>query len=359
MAPDAATGCGCTFARTTENNCSSCSTPDRPHTVLDKSLEPKLGKRIGTRCCWEPFGGGLARAGLYHSPNLYLGDTKLLTSSTVYTHDLRRIAPGLMGILGMDCLKHYCVQMDFARDRMRFLNPDLTGADDLGKPFPLTILFGLLISRADYFGTGNVWFCPDTGCVGADAVLRPSLLRRAMRQQTPVMTAPSKTSRGGKADVAGFASGVFGGQTYSNLTFVKWPGVAPSGDLLGLQFLARNLVTFNFPKRTMYLKQETAEPLASGDSVFMDARKFLSALQETNALPGWPTGEKRSGWIRPPGNNLCPTFPAALTMRVQKVGDPSNYNYIVAEQSRDAGWKLRRAWRTDASGKILTEFRVP
>lgn len=332
----------------------------RPHTVLDKSLEPRLGKRLGTQLCWEPFGGGLRSEGRYHSPRLYLGDTELLTSSTVFTRDLRKVAPGLKGILGMDCLKHYCVQMDFARHELRFLDPNDVDGSDLGKPFPLKILFGLLISRGDYFGTGHVWFCPDTGCVGADAVLRPGLLKRALREQTPLMTNCGKTAQGRNTKVvAGFATGVFGGQTYSNLTFVKWPGAGPAGDLLGLQFLARNLVTFNFPKRTMYLKKISSEPLATGTSVFLDARNFLSELKKTNGLPGWPKEDKRPGWIRPLGNPLCPSFPAALTMSLQKEGDPSNYNYLVAEQSTDAGWKLRRAWKADPNGKVLAEYAVP
>jgi hypothetical protein len=57
--------------------------------------------------------------------------------------------------------------------------------------------------------------------------------------------------------MACFSTSVWGALTYSNL-------VIQSGrpDLLGLKFLARHKVTFNFPKRVMYLRPISAEPLA-------------------------------------------------------------------------------------------------
>ena len=42
-----------------------------------------------------------------------------------------------MGILGRDVLEHYCIQLDFASHRKRFLDPD-TPAKKWGQPFVLT-----------------------------------------------------------------------------------------------------------------------------------------------------------------------------------------------------------------------------
>src|SRR2546425_1499457 len=115
-----------------------------PCTVFDKSLEPKLGKRLGTTKVKWP--GGKGRGSVYRAPKLYLDRTELLTAPRVLTLDLTPLPllPGrpVRGILGMDCLRHYCVHLDFESGKMRFLDPDHLGRGNLGKAFPLRILFG-------------------------------------------------------------------------------------------------------------------------------------------------------------------------------------------------------------------------
>ncbi|MEI9864777.1 MAG: hypothetical protein WDN00_09525 [Limisphaerales bacterium] len=76
-----------------------------PWTILDKSLEPELGKSIGTR--WIRYGWfANVTANKYKSPKLYLGKTPLLLGSSVATDDLKAKASGrpIAGVLGMDCL---------------------------------------------------------------------------------------------------------------------------------------------------------------------------------------------------------------------------------------------------------------
>src|SRR5260221_11812647 len=116
-----------------------------PNTILDKSLEPTLGKRLGMRFLW--YGAyGLKVGGSYAAPNLYLGDTRLRTGPRVATDDLRRrllnqlAGRPIMGVIGMDCLRHYCIQLDFATGKVRFLDPDQLRTDELGKAFPLKTL---------------------------------------------------------------------------------------------------------------------------------------------------------------------------------------------------------------------------
>ncbi len=76
-----------------------------PNTVLPARLEPMLGKRLGARRFFT-----LDRLNevehLYAAPKLYLRKTRLLTGTQVG-------ASGTLGILGMDCLRHYCIQLDF------------------------------------------------------------------------------------------------------------------------------------------------------------------------------------------------------------------------------------------------------
>lgn len=51
---------------------------------------------------------------------------------------------------------------------------------------------------------------------------------------------------------------VWAGETYTNLNIQ----IHDHANMLGLTFLARHLVTLDFPKQTIYLKQTSAGPLA-------------------------------------------------------------------------------------------------
>ena len=75
--------------------------------VLDKSLEPKLGKQLAKRPVVWP--GGKAVGGIYRAPALYLGDVQLLAGSRVATIDMShfRIDHPILGLVGLDCLQHY------------------------------------------------------------------------------------------------------------------------------------------------------------------------------------------------------------------------------------------------------------
>jgi hypothetical protein len=104
-----------------------------PDTTLDKSLEPRLGNRLGTKQSRIP-GMKKATVAIYKSPELYLSGTQLLMGKTVSTEDRNGA-----GILGMDCLRHYCIQLDFAASKLRFLDPDHLKTEELGQALPITI----------------------------------------------------------------------------------------------------------------------------------------------------------------------------------------------------------------------------
>lgn len=292
----------------------------RPNTSIDKSLEPLLGKRLGRSLFFDPLIDGITRADVYQAPKLYLGHTLLLTNPKIYAHDFQHYIPGLMGILGMDCLRHYCVQFDFAHDKMRFLDPDHLDPGGLGARFPLKILFGLLITRADCFGAGKVYFCPDTGLLGADAVIKPSLFHRKLMQQKPFWTSHTLASPGCYTEMAGLTNGVFAGHVYTHLTVAEW-WPWPHGDLLGFPFLSRHLVTFDFPKRVMFLKPQTSAPLVPDRFPVMEAIDYMTSLAKKNRIPGLSTNDSAGGagpaWPEPTNH-----FPIALTFDLTKNPTP-------------------------------------
>lgn len=112
-------------------------------TLLDESLESRLGKRLGTRV-FHHFSDKF-HSHVYAAPRLTLNGTCLLTGRKVYTGDFKTLSSlwrqPTMGILGMDCLRHYCLQLDFADMKLRFLNTDRLDAANLGERYPLHFSF--------------------------------------------------------------------------------------------------------------------------------------------------------------------------------------------------------------------------
>lgn len=329
-----------------------------PDTVLDKSLESKLGKRLGTsRVDYAWY--GKAFAGVYRAPALYLGNTRLLLSDRVLTDDLRKMSPPgrpIMGILGLDCLRHYCVELDFDAGKISFLDPDHLRTDNLGTAFPMTISGAEAVTRASLFGLRNVPLVVDTGC-SYDAVLKAGLVRRGLRVQKLAATGESKTDTGAPVRVACFESVVLNGIIYRHFLLAD----SPDDNLLGLGFMERNLVTLNFPRRLIYLRRRDMESVATIVDLYFEAENFFKSLQETGRLPGFAQGEHGHAtfWMQQMDEITPATYPFSRTVNVTKAGDVSGYHYTIENAFRDGPWTLQRAWRTDADGRVVEAYPVP
>ncbi len=242
-----------------------------PVTVLDRSLEPQLGTRLKpttSRYAWREMTGGI-----YRAPKLYLGKTPLRSSDTVLTGDLgltNTAGQQVKGVLGMDCLRHYAIQLDFVAARMRFLDPKHL-AGGLGRAFPLTVYpagaSGYVTVHGTFTGRKGVNPIVDTGC-RVDGVLEPKEFQLALREQKVAWTNEFRDPRGFQRCTAFFPRAVFAGETYTNLTLDRAPALIVKNrtyyiNAIGLPFLARHLVTLNFPQKTMYLKRTDVGPLAN------------------------------------------------------------------------------------------------
>jgi hypothetical protein len=240
-----------------------------PITILDKSLEPRLGKRIDIFTTRSSLGA--QKSGVHPAPKLFLADVPLVTDSYVMTFDFRRGSVlsrlRVMGILGMDCLRHYCLQLDFEAGKLRFLDPDRLDPAGLGKPFP--IIFSNVgqnfsaellragqndscpfISHPGLFGGSNTNLLIDTGD-NVDGAVETGVIKGHYLTRIVHFVIRPRALRLKECN--------WDGQTYTKLRV--WTG--PKKNQLGLRFLARHLVTFDFPKRTMYLKQTQADPLTA------------------------------------------------------------------------------------------------
>lgn len=221
-----------------------------PGSLLPKTVESRLGKRLRTQTV-RTLGGPREKTRVYATPKLYLGTTPLLTGKTIAAWNDHS------GVLGMDCLSHYCIQLDFQAGKIRFLNPESVNPNDLGKSFPLTSTRYACIRHRTLFGQKTAPLLLDTG-LPFDAMISTKAYHRAVIEQDaqPIPLLKDGKPAGTAPDLACFPSCLWEGTTYTNL--VVGPG---RPDLLGLRFLARHTVTFNFPKRVMYLKATSPNPL--------------------------------------------------------------------------------------------------
>lgn len=222
-------------------------------TVLDKSWEHKLEPRQSKTI----VGARWPISGVFTAPPLYLGGVRLLTGEMVVTEDLAAHFPGrsVSGILGMDCLGRYCLQFDFSENKIHFIDASRLGGQELGNAFPIEPLRGCYFVNDNVAGVKGLRSLIDTGC-NFDGVLTPELFRQWTNQWQSAATAPV----GG----ASYPDGIFGGVVYTNL-YLAGDG---EENLVGLHFLARNLVTLNFPGRTLYLQQRSAGPPPGEEGFF-------------------------------------------------------------------------------------------
>jgi Aspartyl protease len=319
-------------------------------TSLDKSLESKLEKRVegATLSGW----GVTARVAGYTAPKLYIGNTPLLTGSRIYIGDFRNLSSQtcrpVMGVLGMDCLRHYCIQIDFATGKLRFLDSDHMDASRLGKAYPLTFRSGCpFICQGNLISDDGTNLLVDTGYRGDGAIES-----RLFQWQVQKLRSDGREIWGQHAGRIWFSESIWSGGSYTNLligdggtNFSKGEG----GNEIGLRFLARHLLTLDFPNHIMYLKQNSIGPLV--DEKMQSSEEFLNDLKAKNRLPGWAMNDDETFFLE-----AYPDFEAFDT---QRKSDLTILHYQVARPSENGQWELKKAWRTEQGGQTIEKYAVP
>jgi len=212
-------------------------------TLFDISLEHGLGNRIGTNHI-DHF-ASTYEAGVYPAPKLYLGGSPMVMDGKVFAYDFKgqlasRAGKQILGVLGMDCLKHYCLQLDFEAGKLCFLDSDRMKVETLGKAFPITISNPGNRPFIDHLGLAggtNTHCLIDTGCNYDGRVEKGTI-------------------PGSDGAWRHLPECVWDGETYTNLSIQ----VGEHANMIGLRFLARHLVTLDFPRQTMYLKKTSIGP---------------------------------------------------------------------------------------------------
>lgn len=223
-----------------------------PMTLVDKTLAAKLGDRLATIKLRTLY--GTRNSGVYAAPKLFLGDRQLLTGSNVFSCGFtpqsiiahRRIN----GILGMDCLRHYCLQLDFEARKMRMAEPGASAWDHPGAAFPIRFVWGgvPVIDHTGLVPGKGTNLLIDTGCHIDGFVEKNAINAGCLGWWYWLFGKRLSTCD-------------WGGQTYSHLLVRRKENL----NLLGLRFLARHLVTLDFPNRVAYLEKKSTDPIQRGN----------------------------------------------------------------------------------------------
>jgi hypothetical protein len=173
----------------------------------------------------------------------------------------------IMGILGMDCLRNYCFQINFADHKIHFLDPDQPEIGNHALKYQVKYKYddGIPWIRGRCFDKSPARWEIDTGCT-ADIAPTPKPLREMQVQTTAhlVLSGHNNSTNGFPPEVFWFYPKIiFNQEACTNFLWTD----AHGNNLIGLRFLSRHLTTLDFPERTLYLEPGNAESLADKDSL--------------------------------------------------------------------------------------------
>jgi hypothetical protein len=328
--------------------------------LLDKSLEPKLGPRLDSGTL-RVFGTA-HRMNQYEAPALYVGRTPLMmTGPYIFTDNLKSLSnyagQPVMGMIGMDILAHYCVQFDFVANKVRFLDDRSPDTNAWGTPFPLTdVGDGCFAINPNLTGAAGPGSLIDAGCT-YDGWLIPDMFHQWTNRAAPPLTGQVH-----------FPRAILNGYVYTDVNLVGLKAkLFSSGDPhlklngIGLTFLSRNLVTLDFPHRILYIKPVSQGPFVDramrkrADAEALSAVQFLKDLARQGKLPGWSKDDEPAQTDSSIQFHF--SYPHIVTVDdFKKAGDPSAYHYRVTRESVNGPWKLVKAWRTDTHGNVIAKY---
>jgi hypothetical protein len=237
-------------------------------TLFDISFKDKFGKRF----LWPKKGdaahGKKVKVELFHAPDAYLGSLNLNNSPYKAISDLDQLIPKknrkFQGLIGMDFLQQYIVQIDFDNKKVIFFNAKKDGGlfssfrpkenkhPEWGEPIPLkTKLFNRLrFIKGKLLDNISAEFMIDSGWQSHGTL--ESELYKKVNPKLSFDAIYNDSTNTVKSDIGlkmieKFSVGQF---EYNNNIFQK-----SNMSILGLQFLSRHLVTFDFLNNVMYLKK--------------------------------------------------------------------------------------------------------
>lgn len=223
-------------------------------TIFDSSFRYDLGEVTGKASFKTPR--NKIAADIYNAPDAYVGKINLKKCDGVLCVDLEQAgyAEGkkIKGILGMNFLRKYMVQIDFDTDTLYFFESVQREQLRWGQVCDMTFpTGGLPHIKGTVFFDIPVEFLVDTGHSGTGS-LEEKIFRQILSQKKAKTIEASFITLGGiiKEREARINDLSIGELHYRDLIFSEL-----DSSILGLEFLARHSVIFDFPNKRMYLEE--------------------------------------------------------------------------------------------------------
>jgi hypothetical protein len=225
------------------------------HMVFDTSFRNDLGQLRGTTTVVTPQDKKVT-VECYDAPEAFLGPLNIKECGNVLCAEIEELDliedERISGIIGMNFLIRYAVQIDFDGGILTFLQP-LTGENpNWGEAFASNHNSPLVLQvQGNILDDIEADFTIDTGCL-ATGTLDRSVFRKVVPEEgAKTLVVRVKTLAGildtREARIEELSVGPF---EYEGLIFEEC-----SPNLLGLSFLSRHTVTFDFFNGIMYLEE--------------------------------------------------------------------------------------------------------
>ena len=226
------------------------------HTTFDDSLQPLLGKPRETLEVKK--GGKTHKAHTYCAPDATVGPLNLRVGGAVMCVDLSELREvtglDIRGVIGMGMLRRYVIRIDSDRGVVQFFTAGQKPGPDWGSLVNMSLTsYGVPVIDGTFFGEFRTKLLIDTGFYPCGMISEKLFKALTFKKliyktvETQVMTAEGNL----KSTEARVDDLLVGESHYNGLVFIKGRGA----NMLGLGFLSRHVVTFDFPNVKLYLKK--------------------------------------------------------------------------------------------------------
>ncbi len=223
------------------------------HTVFDVAFRDDLGDPVQSKTAVTA--GDPIQTTLYHAPDAWVGPLNLKQAETVACHDFKMMSMvagrRIDGFIGMNFLKRYIVRIDFDNGKLILIYPKTIPSPSWGQATVIRWARpGWFVVQTRILDRETTMLI-DTG-YNSTATLHRRLFEYVRKAQGG-RTATSLTET-----LSGTVSSqnirlqrlTVGSREYSDVIIGEG-----SSNKLGLGFLARHIVTLDFPRARMYLKK--------------------------------------------------------------------------------------------------------
>ena len=256
-----------------------------------------LGDRLPPTLA-DPATGNAVNLETFSCDGLAIGPLKLPTPDGVCSMDLERFrrvsGEDIYGILGFSFFSHHIVQIDFDQGTIRVFSSATPISDEWGRPFSLATVGRDLVGVFAQPGDGLPYvFLIDTGsnttgslnCETYDRLIADGQLSNVRTGVHATLAGTFATNKGRLETLE------LGRHTHDGLVFGR-----AKRNKLGLKFWSRYCVTFDVPRKTLYLRpgkhHQVPDRLdASGLHLLLIHGEPVVQIVDEGS-PGWRAGMK-------------------------------------------------------------------